>query len=330
MKQTFELPDNTSAMHFVTFGASVNEVPQDSLLKDEEGYQNVDSLEFHHHLINTNNPAPIFVVVAKGRYQLPQSIEILDPASESIDEIVSKRQVPVLRADVSASEIYLLDEYEHEPFHDHDLAVSKQHADVIVKKFNQINVPNQAVIEAKSCEYQVYLDNQLWLHRPIGKNEPATFDWCPRMKGGRELTEQLSQATLSLRSNDRFNQGSHSRYFKMDDAVGILVGGEVVQLTRKTQINQTKHLTSYRFTLPKTGPVAQYYYFCGKGKDESSQWCCANISLVIDTLEIFPDQGYIDIVWRGHWIDEAISVSQYRELKLMVNKLSNKMELKHG
>ena len=312
MKQTFDLAANSKAMFFITRMSS-DEMPPLPLRINSltEKVDDVDVLlypDVNRFVYKTDSQPgftaePVFVVLLKSRYRLP-----LANAIETVD----------LVADTVPSEIYLFDKHwfeedeiaEKDKFHDHDLVAVKNHADVIVKAFTQDG------IDVGDFDYRVTIDDSLWLHRPVNDDESETINWSVRGKAPRQISEQLSadKTVLTLAATDGFVQGNGKYVVKPQR--GRLSGNEAVLLSRQRVVAAQVDLTTYRFRLPNLPPQVRYYFYCGHGPDERSCWCRRSVSLEIDTLEIFPDQGYLNISWRGHWHDSELTDDQYRELTI--------------
>ncbi|MCJ8275059.1 MAG: hypothetical protein MJK04_37360, partial [Psychrosphaera sp.] len=270
----------------------------------------------------------VFVAAIKARYLLPEVCEAYttDPAVlaglTDMTDLPDMQRVPPLEADSIATEIYWADNYKgtQTEYHDGDLVPVKHRADIVIKNFKEVSETTLQHLQGEHLGYQLYIDDELVMDRQSGEvgngeTDSAVQQWDDRAQ---QFSSRLPQVTLSDNdttlttvTNDEFYQGSRVRVTPEG-----LPGAKVLLKRHFLEGEGTTFLSTFRFVLPSTLPQARYDHYCGKGKDEASQWCRRQFKMKMDTLEMFPDKGYINIVWRGHWSDDDVAVSQYRQLKL--------------
>ncbi|MCO7223325.1 hypothetical protein [Pleionea sp. CnH1-48] len=319
MKQTFELPEHSEALFFPAQFSFENEVGD--TLTDETGYENVERITYTHNSHLGTDLEPFYTVVIKGRYQLPSASEIWTDDNDQLDAIRDLTNAPRLQAHGNSATINFADDVNSDSdglkdpvYVEHDLAIVKRSADIIVKRFRNVSLGGLSSVSTSSYEYEVHAKNQLWLRRILGDTNPDTINWFPRFKSPRKPSESMIATEVRLTTSNAHFQGNTSRHI-VRSIRNKLTQSDKVLLTREREVDAKTYLTTYRFQMPEAAPRVHYYTYCGHGKDEASRWCKESVSVSIDTLEVFPDNGYVDISWRGYWRSD-LPIERYRELKI--------------
>ncbi|NQZ12296.1 MAG: hypothetical protein HRT35_34520 [Algicola sp.] len=329
MKQIFDLPDNASAQFFIGVLSSevVPDQPYDDTRVVNDTYKNVTKIRYQHDTDAGVDAAQVFVAAIKARYLLPELCETYTTDPAVLAGLTDMTDLPQLEADSIATEIYLADNYKgtQTEYHDGDLVPVKHRADIVIKNFKAVSEATLQHLQPEHLGYQLYIDDELVMDRQsgeVGNGETAGIEANNAVQQWDDRNQQFSSrlpqvtlsdndATLTIVTNDEFYQGSRVRVRQEG-----LPGAKVLLKRHHINGEGRTFLSTFRFVLPSTLPQARYDHYCGKGKDEASQWCRRQFKMKMDILEMFPDKGYINIVWRGHWSDDDVAVSQYRQLKL--------------
>lgn len=309
MQQNFTLPENASALFYAT-------VPNNS----------ADNLQMVHSGFGFLDDTPVYALVVKARYQLPAPSEVFTADEDILASLADMNNAPMLEADASAAQILLEDSYPDEngagDIVDHDLGFTKQYSDFIVKSFSKNSMAELQAVQMNQYTFKAHVNGRLWLDRALGSNKAEAFDRLARTDISRKAQhhEAVENSALQISIGREFYQGNQKSDYQITANRSTLKGSEKVLLSRRFVITGKTYLSTFRFVLPTVQPVARYSYYCGHGKDERSQWCHQPLSMGVDMLEIFPDLGYAQIVWRGQWQDAKHGVEQYREVKLSIKQ----------
>ena len=330
MKQTFELPRHSDAVFFPA------QFSFETALEDVEGYQGFERIVYMHESHLGSNLEPFYTVVIKGRYTLPSASELWTNRNELLDAARDLTHAPRLQPHSSSATIHFADQVNRdesapiepptdpplypliEPVYvEHDLAIVKESADIIVKRFRNVSLPDLSSASTSDFAYHVAVNDELWFRRLLGDTHPDTINWFPRFDSPRKPSESKVGVDVNITTSNAYFQGNSTRYI-VRNIRNKLTPPDKVLLTREREVDAKTHLTTYRFQMPEITPSVYHASYCGRGKDQASQWCRESVSVSIDTLEVFPDSGYVDISWRGYWRSD-LPVERYRELKIQFN-----------
>lgn len=308
MKQQFDLPDNMDAM--VVLGVLSSQFDFNLPDKPPVDYRHDSSLGIE--------PAIRQVLVVKGRYLLPQVASVYSNDSDVLLRQNDLSKAQALQPDSVKAQIYLSDLYESDEteFHDGDLAPFKARGDIVIKKFEGAFEDSLSHLDAEDFAYRLVLNGSTIFSRVAGDKTEAVADWNARNSDDgafRLSSAQEDDDPMVIVTEDKFYQGG-----KITVAKSALAGARLLlQRTYFDRQNENRvYLSGFRFVLPRNKPQVDSYHYCGKGRDEKAYWCRASHEMVMDTVEIFPDQGFVNVVWRCDWFDQSVGLEQYRALRV--------------
>lgn len=220
------------------------------------------------------------------------------------------------------------------PRYEHDIAIYKPVADLIVIDDYTVAHQYQVRVQAEGGASQV------WFNRTIQSPQPAPtdldaaehiFGWLPRGGTARENDGNL-QITLPDTAvdipdmsgfNNRFFNGYRRDFAQPGFPLSEFHAGDNISMTR-TQLGETDTDTLFSFALGDESIRANVYLYTGRGPDEPRYWCVERpIDFRLDTLVITPSHNSAYVVWRGVWDFNQYPTNHYRKLDVIAQGASH-------
>lgn len=225
--------------------------------------------------------------------------------------------------------------------YEHDLAVYKPLADIIVRDNYLAEHRYQLRVQAEGSAVQTWLNRDTEAASVLPSDADAQeniFGWQPRYEGVRLFQGGAPNPVpdpfpapppapvvpdMSEFENLFFNGYRRDFASAAEFPKDQFQAHDSISMTRSL-LDDTELTTLFNFTLGQESIRANLYLYSGKGPDKDRYWCVETLpNIRLDTLVITPSTKSVYAVWRGVWNYARYPSENYRKLDVIAQGVSN-------